>query len=276
MKKSILILGAVSASFLAALTPSLHAQILFYEGFNYAESSSLGGQGNWTASSGNMTIGASSVGFGDLVTTGRSAGASSGSNTLRIDTGLANPASGVRWVSFVFLQTNGMTNFQAQQLILGDTAGNQMILVGNNGIGSPNPQVMGTGGSYAFFNGGVSQTFPTGASSATTTATFFALKYDYDNTSISLFYNPTPGASEGSLTALGTLTAASNNLAPIHMNLGRIQITANNVYAGSIFFDEIRVGNTWADVAPIPEPSTLGLAVAALGAILLLRRKMAA
>ena len=39
-----------------------------------------------------------------------------------------------------------------------------------------------------------------------------------------------------------------------------------------MFSDEIRVGTTWADVTPVPEPGTLALALTAGGALLLLRR----
>jgi len=41
---------------------------------------------------------------------------------------------------------------------------------------------------------------------------------------------------------------------------------------GSLIFDEVRVGNTWESVTPIPEPSTLGLLAASMILGLALRR----
>jgi hypothetical protein len=267
---------AIASTFaLIVFSSPLHAGVLFYEGFNYAPSTALAGQGGWTGSA-NFTIIGGSLGFGNLATTGNSATVSSGTGILNIATGLATPASGVRWVGFVLLQSNGVQNYQAQQVKFGDISGNEMILVGNPGASSPNSLNMGTGGSYNFFNGGTAATFNTGAGSSTTTAQFFALKYDYDNTSISFFYNPAPGSSEGSLNPLGSITATSNNLATVHMNLADIRIQTNNIYSGTVSFDEFRIGNTFADVAPIPEPSSAAAlaGLATLGLAALRRRRL--
>ncbi len=235
------------------------SELLFYEGFEYAESSTLAGQGSWVSTGGNLTVGGTSLGFGQLATSGGSVSSDSGWNSLNITTGLATPTTGVRWVSFVMIQTAGAaTSWQGQQLLIGDaggvtpgTLGNQMIRVGNAGANSPNPQGMATGGSFTYFNGGIAATFDTGASSATTSAQFFALKYDYDNTEITFYLDPTPGAGEASLIALGTVSAASNNLAKVHMSLAALQLKTNNIYTGSVAFDEIRIGETWSDVSPL-------------------------
>ncbi len=259
-------------TFLIGTIPPAVGATLFYEGFDYAESSTLGGQGGWTANSGNLTVDSNSLTFGGLQTSGRSVGTNSGTNSLNIDTGLTTPTGGVRWVSFLMIQTNGITDWQAQQVTLGDTSGNQMILAGNPGVISPNSQIMGTGGSYGFFNAGIAETFNTGATSTTTSATFFALKYDYDASEISFFYNPTPGATEGSLLALGSINAVDNNLAAVHMNLGRIQLLTANISAGSVSFDEFRIGESWADVSPIPEPST-ALLLSFCGLLCFLKRR---
>jgi len=46
--------------------------------------------------------------------------------------------------------------------------------------------------------------------------------------------------------------------------------------SGSFAWDEVRVGDTWADVSPIPEPSTYALLGLGLGALFFLRRRRAA
>jgi hypothetical protein len=238
------------------------ADILFYEAFDYTPASTVSGQGGWSGSA-NITVNSDSLSFGDLVTSGNSAGASAG-GTIDINTGLTlTPSEGVRWVSAILFQ--GVPNFREQTIILMSGA-NEMIRFGNPGQFNPNSLTMGTAGSFGFFNDGdgpsTPATFNTGvAANSTPTAHFFALKYDYDNTAISFYYNPTPGAAEGTLTPLGTIDGVANNLAPIHMGLTGIRVRGNNLNAANaVAWDEIRIGDTWADVAPVvPEPSVIGL-----------------
>lgn len=115
----------------------------------------------------------------------------------RVNTGLITPGSGVRWVGFLAQQTSGLIAYKGQNLILGDTPGNEMIQVGNS-PGDPNPMLMGTGGSFGFF-GGNATSFATGFSGSTTA--MFALKYDYTAGAITMYFNPSPSATEGSLVA---------------------------------------------------------------------------
>jgi hypothetical protein len=251
-----------------ALTSTIcktEAALLFYEGFDYTTGSAIAGQGGWTTGSTSLTTAGTSLAFSDLVTSGGSASLASGNGNLTINTGLTTPLSGERWVSFVMQQTNGIVTFQQLAFVLGDTAGNQMIQVGT-AVSSPNPLFMGTGGSFTFFNGGIQQRFPTGYTASA--PAFFALKYDFTAATISMFFNPTPGTAEAELIALGTVSTTSS----AQMSLGRIQIVAGNVYSGNVLLDEIRIGTSWADVSPIPEPSVMVLFGLSLVGVVCFRR----
>ena len=64
------------------------------------------------------------------------------------------------------------------------------------------------------------------------------------------------------------------------LSIQPLPVDAGGFYAGNwrrdqpadMFSDEIRVGTTWADVTPVPEPGTLALALAAGCALLVVRR----
>ena len=75
-----------------------------------------------------------------------------------------------------------------------------------------------------------------------------------------LYMNPVPGAPE-------PLTGTVKQDADVAM------ISGLTLYStGNYSIDEIRVGNTFADVTPIPEPSAVALLL--LGTSLLLRRRL--
>ena len=118
-------------------------------------------------------------------------------------------------------------------------------------------------GVYGFVRTGNPDSLSTGLIS--TASTFLVAKIDFlagaDN--VSLYINPTTG-----LTAPdGTPTAASVN----SFNFDRIRVqTGFNTAAFK--FDEIRIGTTYADVSPVPEPTSM-LLLGISGAALLTRRR---
>lgn len=74
-------------------------------------------------------------------------------------------------------------------------------------------------------------------------------------------------APDGSSNGADSATDANNSMQSIIIGAG---IATAGAAPNDTFIDEIRVGNTWADVTSVPEPSTLALA--GLGALGLLAR----
>ena len=85
-----------------------------------------------------------------------------------------------------------------------------------------------------------------------------------------LWVNPVPGSLESSNTPA---VVTPMNQADINQN--RIQaffFRNNSVEPDALLMDELRVGTTWEDVTPVPEPSALAAAALAAGAVLRRRR----
>ena len=80
----------------------------------------------------------------------------------------------------------------------------------------------------------------------------------------SIWRNPVPGSAESA--PLVTFTSTSPNLAgPVNFSKW--------FSGGTAAYDEYRIGTTWADVTPIPEPSTVFLFAVGLLALLWARRR---
>jgi len=96
------------------------------------------------------------------------------------------------------------------------------------------------------------------------------------NDTASLWINPgSLGAGSAPAATLSAFTTAINNDTQSFSSFvwtpqgtgGSTQIP------GSLIVDELRVGNSWADVTPVPEPGTFALVVLAGGAFLARRRR---
>ena len=104
------------------------------------------------------------------------------------------------------------------------------------------------------------QTFTTGASAETV---FVVLKYTFDSVngdSASLFLNPTPGSAEPAAQLIVTAGTALT----LNSGIQSFFVRNNSVEPDSLLIDELRIGTSWADVTPVPEPSAAALAGCAL------------
>lgn len=272
---TVMLMGGVAA----------RGEVLFYDGFGYTAGTSLDGKVNangnaWTSGGSQpFTVAGSSLSYLDLQTSGGSAvsGAPSSGSAYSdglINTGLGTPNSGVYWVSFLEQQTGGGSAYQGAYAMLEDFYGNKFVQAGSAFTGnSPNDYVVGPGGSYGYFGANAFPTLDTG--SATASTVFIVLKYDFgtadggaDN-KVTAYFNPTPGAPEGSLVALGSVSTNSDTV----MSLGAIRLGVENQYNGDVIFDELRIGTSFADVAPVAVVPEGGAVVGVVVPVMLLGRR---
>ncbi len=88
-------------------------------------------------------------------------------------------------------------------------------------------------------------------------------RFDIDNDEIKLYLNPNPTLSEP-VSATLTLNRPVDEIGSAKMI----------IWGGDYGHDELRIGETWADVTPVPEPASL--AFLGLGCLLILSRRESA
>jgi hypothetical protein len=188
------------------------------------------------------------------------------------------PSTGEFWVSFLMQRTTagafqtdeyGGVSFGGNPFLPGDR-----VFIGAGPVGVlPNDNIQ-----YTIGTSGAPRTdvAPTGGTPAVGTSTvLIAARVQMNNAgseTVTVFVNPSPAA-------LGN--NASTPTTP-NLTYSAEFNTPSNVFSlqygngGGYLIDELRVGGTWADVTPVPEPMSL-FAAAALGAGLLrLRRRVTA
>ena len=255
MKKITFTLG-LAALLLTSLT-SVQASLIAYDGFTTANSSGTGWTGNW---SGSYTLGGASLDSGNgLVTSG---GSSTGGAYFNSNPGgeptrlITTPATtGDVWVSW--LQESNPNNGDLGQLRF-QSGGNMQFVIGqhfdSNIFKIYNPDVDG-----AVTNSGV----------AISGTQFVTVRFNLDSKAVSLWINPT-----GLGTGLTPSSAAAASTAPGGaFSFDTLKFTSQTA---TFNVDEVRVGTTWADVSPIPEPSTYAMLALGLGAVFFLRRRRTA
>jgi hypothetical protein len=236
-----------TALFTMAFAVQSFASLIAYEGFNYADSTSLAGQSGggstgfssaWSAvGGGTITVESPSLDGGLLVTSGNKVYIEPISGTTTSFRSLdSSISSGVTYLSFLG-QLDAGTRFFGLSLF--GTGGVERLIIGKQG-GSSNWQI-GTAAS------GVSTT-------AVTTESLLVVRIGWDasgaNEDIRLWVNPSLDVSEPTLvSADGVLTSLDLvNFDQIRIASGNTNGTGQTPATG--WFDEIRIGTTWADVTP--------------------------
>lgn len=113
------------------------------------------------------------------------------------------------------------------------------------------------------------QTFGIGPNAETV---FVVLRYTFDSVngdSASLFLNPTPGNPVPAASL--TVTAGANLTLGTPAGIKSFFVRNNSVEPDALLIDELRIGTTWADVTPVPEPAVA--AVAGIGLLALVGRR---
>lgn len=292
----VLFIGILSAACLIPLTRT-GAATLVYESFDYTVGSELNGQSGgtgfgsyaWLDSSsviqpGNRdTVSLGSLDYGSLETDGNSALAVSAndattSSVTRRFTNIPGTAGTSTWVSFLFalkhtaapLTTGDYSALAVSAVTSPGPLGSAYFGIYNDPDGEPGDKVFGIGSSQ-IIQAGLS-TVPLVADQTY----FLVARIDWNAGSIpediSLYVNPILGGSEPTVAS----ASASIKIAAGSTADGTNRLLSLGLYAGEVgpewAYDEIRIGSTFADVVPIPEP-TAGAILLASGVFLWWRRR---
>ena len=250
-----------------------HAALIAQDAFDYA-SGALSGQGaaggGWAGAWGNASTNGtkdvvtgsltSPVAAGAMGNKASIAGASNGSAAI-FRTLSSSITTGTVYVGFTF-QTN-TTSARTAGLSLFDGTSNEEVLVGITNNEGTKKLTIGSDGVDA------SSTIT--AVNGVTNQLVLRVDFAAGNETLNLFVDQ---ASEG--TANATLTNqdfGANGFNSIRLFAGGERLTGLNSpnAAQSVFFDEVRIGTTYAD-ALVPEPSSAML-IGSFGALALLRRR---
>ena len=265
---------SIKAAALAAVAlvgmalPAAHASLLVYEPFNYTAGSNLsqtatglGLTGSW--SGGNATIASGSLSEGNLATSANSliGGASNGTQ-VNLTSPLSATAGNPLWVSFLMQTPATATEVTGGWggLVLELSSSASVFTYPFIGYANSGVFVVQTQGGGNDVNG----------PSVSPNTTYLMVLEDIANSSgpdtLNLWVDPTAGVANPPATP----TITDNLIGPI----GDIYGIGTNDGPYSTSYDEIRIGTSYADVTPVPEPATLGLvAICGLGLLLLKRRK---
>jgi hypothetical protein len=258
--------------------------------------------GTWSATSAALATNSySGLGYGSLTTAGVGAvvgGGSTGTATSlqRILPGtlgsLGAAGSGTIWLSFLSqnLQesTGGLLGFREAKLgLFSGATTNVSGVSGVNGserlaFGTPNTYAAGASDTLSIYNGSTFMSSGVATPRGSATAPVFVLiALSVDNTTAAdsayMWVNPSSSlfGDNGNTPVFGTAAATftANDLSAVNairLQSGGLNASGTN---GWWIADEIRVGYTFADVTPVPEPVTFALA--GLGGLMLLalRRK---
>lgn len=261
--------ASVAVGVLSAGVCASASAALVYEGFDYTAGASLAGQNGglpgfgtgaaWFNTNGSIAVGSSTLTYSDgsssLIVSGNSASvpATASFNQSLRDT-VSTYDSGEVWVSWLLKPNDpavGYSQFVIRQS--GADGGGALVALGNDS---------NTTDLYFEVNG-ARVPLSTGFQLASDETYFFAVNISYNDTgdeTINVYANSDLDAPTN---LIGSATASLGAV-------GRFSILAgsNGTPSGNTEFDEIRLGTTFAEVAPIPEPASLtllalgGLAVA--------------
>jgi hypothetical protein len=261
------ILGAVAAGCaLAGVAASASATVLAYDPFdqpagNINGTGSTGGvwqgTGKWT---GGGTVSAGTLTYGPLVTSGNQANYDATANANRAIGATLGGANTDLWFSFLIVANrndSGISLFTGatEQNFMGNGGGSGQTL----GLQSPN------------INTGIAQ-------SATTH--FYVLHMvtpAAGNVTTTLYIDPAVSSLGVGAAPAGSLytNAATPDTTRVPYAFDTVRLGAFNS-AGTVRFDELRIGTTWADVSPVPEPSAAVGLLLGTGGMLARRRRRTA
>jgi len=261
-----LYLGVITVSALCLVFQTAQASLLFSEGFNYSP-----GALN-PANTGNVWNGGSSqinVVSGDLTYAGLQ---DLGGNELEI----GNTTAGSVYATFAN-QTSGQIYYSFLFDPTAADSGNNYFTAMNPGTSTPNGSSDAID-AYYYSSGKIelranAQSATAGTGPVLTIGTTYLIVEMIDLTAktASLWIDP-DSSTFGTLTP-PTATATLSSITATAID--DVGFKSQGVTAGPYYVDNLLIGTTWADVTPVPEPSTFALmGLGVLGLISSARRRM--
>lgn len=233
-----------------------HAQ-LFQDGFNYTAGSSLGGNGPWTGGNANLTIGSSGLSY--------SGSTSLGGNSLNVTSGVSAGSAVANFTGTALTSGTVYYSFLAE-CTAAPTANNYLTSILPTAASGPNgstdplavyvgaPTLAGSAFKLGVRSGGSGAIYASSVNFTVGTVNLFVVSYTFGG-NVSLWVDPTTG---GSTPPTADVSFAAGVVAANLQEIGFKAQSAATV--GNWVFDDVRVGTTWADVTPVPEPSVFALA----------------
>ncbi len=257
---ALLITGTAALGFAS----SANAALIAYEGFDYPQQTGLASSANtgtgWTASWNSDSWRTNSSGFGEigtgltystLSTVGQAARNENNFNQS-FRSFAPQAATGTYYISFLMQKDTTDANSFGVSLF--------------NGASEQN--FMGNANSGNFSVAGQGAVVSSTAITANAT-TFFVARYNMVSGIAHFWLDP-------SLSGTPTDASAFNGAGGTSFTAFAFDSVRLGKFGdGSGYLDEIRIGTTYADIAPIPEPSTVALLFGGLGALVLMRRRRA-
>jgi hypothetical protein len=262
-------------SIMLATSGNIRGELIAYDGIDYPNvgsdvSGNAGGTGfagGWmpggfnASLSANFDIGKGSLSYQNLATSGNRITTGAVSGISGVTRGLTNPVGqpgSTTYISFLMRPEGilGQGQFSGFFGVLLEQTGDTEIFAGKPGGGLVNE--------FVLENRGGSNQIPTGIPIQVNETYLMVLKSEFRSgtDTFSLFVNPTPGAMEPA-----TPNAVSFASLP--------EVQGLTLYStGAFSVDEFRVGETFLDVVPVPEPTTWVFVVGVAAACFMSRREV--
>ncbi len=268
---AILTLGALCLMFQTA-----QATLLFEEGFNYTAGSTLYGNGNWLYGSSDTGISVGNGGFGYpglAGVSGNGASVAVGNTTASWITaaGFAPQTSGSIYVSFLFDVTALVNGWNQNSTLLG------LLPAGGSYASATDPcdlaiKTASNGNAYGLGirDGGGTTAYTATSLLQKNTVNLLVMKYEFSTKTATLWINPVASTFGGGsdpatssdylakVSCTGTTTPA--DVSEFYLrHAPYVSGTSPADPAPPYLLDDLRIGTTWADVTPVPEPSMFAL-----------------
>jgi hypothetical protein len=263
---SSLTLGVFAAVALIAAAPTqTEAALIAYDGFDYTADTNLAGSNGGTGwsgawSGGSHKVTTNSLTYGSLQTSGQRVSLQGQATFSEPNRAFGSaPATGHLFVSWVNDATNG-TNFNTLRLQNGS---NRAVVVGNHFN-------EGSGGNWSIYSGGASFTNLAVSSKPVSGIQLVVVDLDLDTNTANLYIDPASLSGGAPATPDATFTFGSS------LFTNTLQFGQGANAGGGAGFDELRVGTTFADVTPVPEPAALVSLTGGAALLGMLRRRRSA
>jgi hypothetical protein len=283
--RGILVLVAAAMGLFIAVRSTSHAALIAYEGFNYADATALNGLAGgtgwsdaWTAvpGTGGAAVAQSpGAAYPLLITEGNKAFIQRTNQAFRPLTagilGTGATADETIWVSFIGQRT-GANNVRLFRVGFyeASTANDPKFLVGEGNNDAADIWNM------RFTGADLTGANPITSAVPITTQSLLLMKIDYNSAGaddMTMWINP--DLSLGEPTNVSPSFVGSS-IGEFDLAFSVVSMRAGTLSGGNEgqgFYDEIRIGTTFADVTPIPEPGSMILALFGLSSVFAVARR---